>query len=104
MGEPKSVDLSQAVLGDFTSHVGTHFTCSDPWKCEFELTEASEYETEQDCDSKRKPFSLIFKTPNSIEPHQGIHHLNHDSLGEIDLFLVPVEEADGHYHYEATFN
>ena len=104
MGDSNSIDLKACTLEDFSSHVGSQFTCNEMDACQFELTEASEFKTEQVCEGGRKPFSLVFKTANTIEPQQGIHQLSHDTLGDISLFLVPVEESEGHYHYEATFN
>ncbi len=52
----------------------------------------------------QESFALLFRGPVQYFMPQGIHQLNHGSLGEIDLFLVPVgQDAEG-YQYEADFN
>ena len=67
---------------------------------EIELTEVSEL--------RQKPgfeaFSLIFLVPNEIGPLQGMYKTEHDSLGTIDLFLVPVEQTEKGLLFEALFN
>jgi hypothetical protein len=51
----------------------------------------------------RAPFSLVFRGP--LEPllPQGIHRLEHDALGELDLFLVPIGPDEAGTRYEAVF-
>jgi hypothetical protein len=47
----------------------------------------------------RAPFSLVFKGGPSPPLPQRIHRVEHDGLGAIDIFLVPIA-AD---RYEAVF-
>lgn len=55
-------------------------------------------------DDAREPFSLLFRGPNDPMLEQMTYHLEHDSLGELDVFLVPIHpDADGPL-YEAIFN
>lgn len=51
-------------------------------------------------DAKREPFSIHFKTPNPVQVPQGIYRVEHDRLGDMDLFLVQTEPLE----VEAVFN
>ena len=63
------------------------------------------YEVAEESSSpKIEQFSLLFRGP--LAPHcaQGIYSLQHDKLGELSLFLVPVG-ADGEgMRYQAVFS
>ncbi len=49
-------------------------------------------------------FTLLFRAPVDAPNSQSIYRLEHDVLGAMELFLVPVSrDADGLY-YEAVFN
>lgn len=52
----------------------------------------------------RKPFALLFTGTAQIPLNQQIYTLENDSLGQLDIFLVPVGETDGTREYEAVFN
>lgn len=53
---------------------------------------------------RRSPFSLVFRGPLDLRLPQKIYHLQHDVLGAMDIFLVPVaRRADG-MCYEAIFS
>ena len=51
----------------------------------------------------REPFNLLFRGP--LEPflEQQMVVLQHDELGQLELFLVPVGQDDQGYYYEAVF-
>lgn len=51
----------------------------------------------------REPFSLIFRGPAEPIMPQRIYTLTHDSLGRLELFLVPVGLDQGHMLYQAIF-
>ena len=49
-------------------------------------------------------FSLLFQGPKDVMAPQATYRLSHSALGsEIDLFLVPVNEVDAGFQYEAIF-
>ena len=51
----------------------------------------------------RQQFSLIFRIPSGARLSQGIWDLGHDEMGDLALFLVPIEpDAEGP-RYEAAF-
>ena len=53
---------------------------------------------------RRSPFSLVFKGPPHLRLSQKIYHLQHDVLGAMDIFLVPVARRDDGMCYEAIFS
>jgi hypothetical protein len=67
---------------------------------EVELTEVSEL--------RQKPgyeaFSVMFLVPIEIGPVQGLYKTEHDSLGTMDLFLVPVAQSEKGFSFESVFN
>ncbi|MSR13601.1 MAG: hypothetical protein EXR86_03370 [Gammaproteobacteria bacterium] len=52
----------------------------------------------------RQPFLLLFSGPVAPLLPQRIYHLEHQSLGGIDLFLVPIGPHESGIGYEAVFN
>jgi hypothetical protein len=63
---------------------------------EVELVEVTEIPREP---GGRAPFSLVFQGGPDPPLPQGIYRVEHDELGELDIFLVPIA-AD---RYEAVF-
>lgn len=49
-------------------------------------------------------YSLLFQAPSETQAAQSIYRLDHDTLGEMDLFLVPVKRDESGLYYEAVFN
>jgi hypothetical protein len=49
-------------------------------------------------------FSLIFRVPLDMPREQGIFSLTNESLGTIDLFLVPISANAEGLELEAVFN
>ena len=64
------------------------------------LAQVSELRTNQ----KYEMFSLLFDGPAEYPLQQRIYRLEHDQLGQIELFLVPVGRDKEVFHYEAVFN
>lgn len=78
-------------------------------KSELELTSATELPVCGRPDMKRKPFSLIFEAPllgpdKNMYLSQRTYRLEHDQLGPLDIFIVPIGPKDGLMRYEAVFN
>ncbi|HEV7886792.1 MAG TPA: hypothetical protein VGO92_04480 [Acidimicrobiales bacterium] len=50
-------------------------------------------------------FSLYFKGEPGVTLVQSMYSLDHEALGRLDLFIVPVQpESDGLPCYQAVFN
>lgn len=86
----------------FAEHINTKFRLihEDSPALDLELIEVSGPGVE----GRQERFYLLFRGPLEIPFGQGLRHLEHEPLGTLELFLVPVaREADG-IHYEAVFN
>jgi hypothetical protein len=68
----------------------------------FELVEVNSLNQQKE--SLREPFNLIFKGPSKPQVPQGTYRLDHDTLGSLVLFMVPVGATDGGLLYESLFN
>lgn len=53
---------------------------------------------------QRGPFSLTFKGRCPDMPTQGLYRLEHPTVGELEIFLVPVGMEEEDYLFEAVFN
>jgi hypothetical protein len=52
-----------------------------------------------------EPFALEFAGPAQPQLEQRIYRLEHEALGSIEIFLVPIGfDAAGGLRYEAVFN
>ena len=49
-------------------------------------------------------FSVVFQAPVTAPIEQGIYRIEHDKLGELELFLVPISRDKDGVQYEASFN
>jgi len=56
--------------------------------------------TRDDLPIRTDPFSLVFKGSHDLDLEQRIYELEHEDLGSLELFLVPV----GFGEYEAVIN
>ena len=53
---------------------------------------------------ERGSFSLLFRGPMSPSLPQKIYVLDHETLGKVELFLVPIGPDQAGMRYEAVFN
>lgn len=51
----------------------------------------------------RAPFSIVFSGPGERILPQGIRRLEHETLGALDVFLVPLQPEAGAARYQAVF-
>ena len=71
---------------------------------ELALVAADAIETGQDSGERRAPFSLIFRGPMEPLLNQSICRLDNETMGSLEIFLVPIgPDAEGQ-RYEAVFN
>jgi uncharacterized protein DUF6916 len=54
--------------------------------------------------ARQEQFSLLFRGPLDHFLPQKTYHLEHEKLGDFDLFLVPVGREQDGFRYEAVFN
>ncbi len=97
--------LSSLTRETFTGRLGESFVvrAEELPDLELELAEANALGGDSD---DREPFSLIFLGPLDPVLPQAIYSLEHDVLGKLDLFLVPVGPDKGRtgIQYEAVFS
>src|SRR4051794_12082172 len=55
-------------------------------------------------EAPRQPFTLLFLGPPNVVLPQRIYRLDHDELGAIEIFIVPVARTAEGVTYEAVFN
>jgi hypothetical protein len=51
----------------------------------------------------RRPFSLLFQGPKAPMLHQQVYTLEHEAMGQLGLFLVPLGTDKTGARYEAVF-
>jgi len=94
---------------DFADRVGEQFRVRLPETHELELVLSEVAAGAEDGagtgpgGATRQQFSLLFRGPTEPQLSQGLWELEHDGMGELALFLVPLgPDADGP-RYEAAF-
>jgi len=101
------MDHGDVCLADFAPHVGSSFRVVHPQAgvASLELSGAEPLRAWPGA-PRRDPFSLVFRGPASYGLPQGTFVLEHESLGSLSLFLVPIGPArDGRgFGYQAIFN
>jgi hypothetical protein len=101
-------DLADLTHHDFTPHTGSTFdlVADDARTVSLELSEVKARDQASSVEGGgRQPFSLLFLARTDAPTlSQHLYHLDHASLGALDLFLVPVGPKDGAMQYEAVFN
>ena len=94
----------------FDDHVGEVFHLQDNGDSSISLTLTKVESPEERIQQRsveldiREPFSLLFSGPAEPFLEQRMYPLQHEELGLVEVFLVPVGQHQGGYHYEAVFN
>ena len=77
-----------------------HVSTDGETLADLDLTQVSELKLSD----KQEQFSILFRGPRNPFLGQGMRSLEHEKLGQADLFLVPIGEDADSYFYEAIFN
>ncbi len=99
--------LDKLTANDFTPQIQTSFTIrvNDDLVVPLVLTEVVEQRAELAVPGTgRIPFSLQFHGNHRGHLPQQIWRLEHESLGMLDIFLVPLGPDSQGMRYEAVFN
>jgi hypothetical protein len=86
--------FSGDVGGKYLMHYGEGKTA------ELELISAADVGSS----ARQVQFSLEFRAPVDAPLAQGSYRIDHDKLGTLDLFLVPIGRDQKGVRYEAIFN
>lgn len=98
-----AVGLTQ---NEFSKHVNTKFRLDldGADNFEFELVEVKGYLSSDNEQSGMERFSIFFRGPSQPYLPQSTYSLQHDEMGQFEIFLVPIGRDDESFRYEAVFN
>lgn len=101
-----SIDLATVSAATFAAEVGSVFRVVSPGAPDVPLRLVEvEARGRQPHAPRVEPFSLVFAGPPEPRLVQRTHRLEHQVLGALEIFLVPIgQDASGGILYEATFN
>jgi hypothetical protein len=90
---------------EFSQHVGTKFNVKvDEREIELELIEVKGYVSQEIEQGGMERFSVFFVGPGDPYLPQQTCRLEHERMGEFEIFLVPIAGDEKSYRYEAVFN
>ena len=87
----------------FSEHVNTKFRILDketPTVIEAQLVDVEERGSSKEI----QQFSLLFKGPKEPLLPQKTYSIEHESMGDFDLFIVPIAADETSASYEAVFS
>jgi hypothetical protein len=102
-------DLGSLTAADFAEQLTTVFrlqTGAEPLPIELVEVQRASYADDPAAvgpAGRREPFNLLFRGPRSPYVRQGSHRLEHDRLGTLEIFLVPLGPDATGMRYEAVF-
>jgi hypothetical protein len=90
----------------FAENLNTKFRvrAETPRPVELELVEVKEYTPRSNEHGGMERFSLFLNGPRDIYLPQQTYALEHASMGELELFIVPVGRDEHALRYEVVFN
>lgn len=104
--------LEKLTMKDFSKHLNHTFqikfkvgeTEATPGAIDAELVEVSQLGEKRKGEDQRQSFSVVFRGPNEPVLPQQVYSTEHDGLGPLDLFLVPIGPDKEGMLYEAIFS
>jgi hypothetical protein len=87
---------------DFEKHLNTKFKIHRAEDSVFEAALVEVFELRND--DLLESFSIIFLVPIEFGFFQQIFKFEHDEMGTMELFIVPVRQVETGIRYEAIFN
>lgn len=100
----ETLDLASLTVDDFSTHVHAKFDLSLPDGLFIPIILIKTQELGVKGSGRKRAFSLLFEGPRDPILPQKIYSLHEDTLGSLDIFLVPVGVTQEHCQYEAVFN
>src|SRR5258706_6376295 len=90
---------------EFFQHLNTRFQLKlDDQKIELVLVEVKGYLQRAHEQTGMERFSVFFEGPGSVRLPQRLYSLEHEQMGEFEIFLVPISGNEQGFRYEAVFN
>jgi len=90
---------------EFSKHIGTTFYVKlGEREVNLTLAEVKGFMPEPTEEKQMERFSLFFSGPaDSYLPQQNFQ-MRHETMGEFEMFLVPIRNDENGLRYEAVFN
>lgn len=89
---------------DFNKHLHQKFRVhADGVSLETELIECVSLGSGEEKEGRREPFSILFRGPMEPILWQRIYKVEHEQMGTLDLFLVPIGPDKTGMRYESVF-
>ena|SRR2546425_134059 len=90
---------------EFSRHLNSRFrlTLQDQ-NLELELMEVKAYLPQANEQGEMERFSIFFAGPGNVYLPQRLYRLEHEQMGEFEIFLVPISGGEKGFRYEAVFN
>jgi hypothetical protein len=90
---------------EFSKHVGTTFHAKlGEHELDLTLAEVKGYMPEPTEEKRMERFSLFFDGPSDFLLPQQSYQMHHEAMGDVDIFLVPINGEEKRIRYEAVFN
>lgn len=101
--------LDEATSETFAELLGTKFILRDAQGSAFEselihVDQLKLKRTDARPSTFRNPFSLVFRMPAGCHLAQATCHIEHQQLGQFELFLVPIGLPQDELNVEAVFS
>lgn len=52
----------------------------------------------------QEEFAIVFRGPLDEFLDQGTRSFRHEQMGQVDIFIVPIQQDENGFYYEAIFN
>jgi hypothetical protein len=90
---------------EFSQHLNSNFRVKlADGELKLELVEVKGYNVGPNEQGGMERFSVFFSGPGDLKLPQHVYQLAHETMGEFEIFLVPVAGDEKSYRYEAVFN
>lgn len=97
-----SAGLTEA---EFSKHLNTPYAVKlGEESIDIELVQVKSYLKNPGDHEGMERFSLFFRGPGKPFLPQHTYSLSHETMGDIDIFLVPIAPDGDGFQYEAVFN
>ena len=97
-------DLASVTADDFEQHTGSTFRLADGGEGSELRLESVRRSGRRHEEGGREGFALLLSGSVNAPLSQGTHRLQHEQMGELEIFLVPVGVSGETFTYEAVFS
>src|SRR5258708_13532637 len=90
---------------EFSQHLNTKLQLElDHQEVQLELVEVKGYLPLAHEQTGMERFSVFFDGPGNVRLSQRLYSLEHEQMGDFEIFLVPISGNEQGFRYEAVFN